>query len=175
MNEWYSTIYKAFIMTSIISFGIYFLTTGSLSSNSLMAGYSTLILGIAMILLILFNRSLDVQQTSGINQTFQIMVQSGPFLLMLLIIVFIMMLLTTYNKKISNNQVSDGYYVFSNMLVALLLVQIIMVYNEIGGEKFESTQTMSKITNSLIYLLSLLTGICTLVLFVILRYYTTDG
>jgi hypothetical protein len=86
-----------------------------------------------------------------------------------------MVLLTTYNKNISNNQVSDGYYVFSNMLVALLLVQIIMVYNEIGGDKFESTQTMSKVTNSLIYLMSLLTGICTLVLFVILRYYTTDG
>jgi uncharacterized Tic20 family protein len=80
-----------------------------------------------------------------------------------------------HNKNISNYQVSDGYYVFSNMLVALLLIQVIMVYNEIGGDKFESTQTMSKVTNSLIYLMSLLTGICTLVLFVILRYYTTDG
>ena len=175
MNEWYSTIYKAFIMTSMISFSIYFLTTDSMSYNSLMAGYWTLILGIAMIILVLFNNGLSLQDTSGINQTLPMLLTSLPFMLMLIIIAVIMFLMTKYSSNITGNKVSDGYNIFSNMLVILLLIQVIMVYTEIGSDKFESTHILSKVTRSLIYLLSLLTGICTLILFVILRYYTTDG
>ena len=136
MNEWYSTIYKAFIMTSMISFSIYFLTTDSMSYNSLMAGYWTLILGIAMIILVLFNNGLSLQDTSGINQTLPMLLTSLPFMLMLIIIAVIMFLMTKYSSNITGNKVSDGYNIFSNMLVILLLIQVIMVYTEIGSDKF---------------------------------------
>jgi len=175
MNVWYSTIYKAFIMTSMILFSIYFLTTGPLASNSLMAAYVTLVLGISMILLILFNNSLKNNQgVSGAQQTLAMLMISGPFLLMMGIVCFVMYMTSAYSKHISSGHVSNGYYVFSNMLVSLLLIQVIMVYNEISKVNTDSP-VVSKVTTSLIYLLSLLTGLCSGVLYVILRYYTTDG
>jgi hypothetical protein len=45
----------------------------------------------------------------------------------------------------------------------------------ISTETFESTGKMSPLTSSIIYLLSVLSGICSVILFTILKYFTTDG
>ena len=42
-------------------------------------------------------------------------------------------------------------------------------------DKFELTKKISKITSSLVYLIGVLTFICSLILYTILKYFTTDG
>ena len=49
MIDWYSGIYKGFIISSIILFVIGFLSEGKVSLGAYITGYSVLILGVMMI------------------------------------------------------------------------------------------------------------------------------
>jgi lysylphosphatidylglycerol synthetase-like protein (DUF2156 family) len=133
-------------------------------------------MAIMMILLILFNNIFKVPQS---GTTFQIIssiiMTTGPFLLMLGLIGFIMYLIIFYMNPIMENKVSPSYFTFSNIAIILFLLQIYIVYTNISTEKFETTGKLNKITSSLMYLLGVLTTICSLILFTILKYFRTDG
>ena len=176
MADWYSSIYKGFIIAGMIAFTIGFLTQGETSLGAYMSGYSVLILGIMMILIVLFNNILNISQG---NSTFQllytILLATGPFILMLGVISFILYLLITYKENIINNRVTSEYYSFTNINVILLLLQLYLVYTNITTEKFITTGKISKVTSSIIYLLGVLGIICSIILFTILKYFTTDG
>lgn len=176
MKNWYSSIYKAFIIASAVSFIISFFSQGDVSLGALLAGYSVLILGLMMLLLIVFQNILG---TTTNQSTLQIMLSilmtTGPFLLMLGIIGFVMYLIINYKTNIINNQVSQSYYTFSNLTIILLLIQVYIVYTNISSNNFKTTGKISKVLSCFMYLLSVLTAICSLILFTVLKYYTTDG
>jgi hypothetical protein len=176
MSKWYSSIYKACILASLISFIIGFFAQPQISLGAYLAGYSVLIFGIMMILIILFN---NVFKTTGNSSSSQILyaifMTSGPFILMLGVIAFVLYLLITYYNRISEGQVASGYNSFSNIIVMLLLLQVYLVYRNIDNDSFESSGKISKVTSSIIYLLGILTTICSINLYIILKYYTTDG
>jgi len=176
MKDWYSAVYKGLIIAGYISFIIGFFSEGKVSLSAYIAGYSVVILGIMMILTILFNNILRV--TEG-QKTFQIiytiLLTSGPFLLMLGVIGFILYLMITYKDSIIEKHVSSSYYSFSNISVLLLLIQLYIVYANISTEKFESTGKISKLTSSILYLFGVLGAICSIIIYIILRYFRTDG
>jgi hypothetical protein len=135
-----------------------------------------LILGIMMILIILFKNILKVNQNqSTLKLLYSILINTGPFLLILGVIGFILYLIIFYKDNIIANHVSHSYFTFSNITIILLLLQLYIVYTNISSETFETSGKLSKITSSLIYLLGVLTCMCSLILFTILKYYTTDG
>ena len=176
MNDWYSTIYKGCILSGLVAFLIGFNTTSSTSLGAYMAGYSVIILAISMILIVLFN---NVLKTGSSDSSFQIiysiLLTTGPFILILGIISFVLYLIITYKDKIVDGRIAPGYSTFSNILVMLLLIQMFMVYTNINTEKFQASGKLPKVTSSIIYVLGVLTGICSIILFTILKYYSTDG
>jgi hypothetical protein len=176
MSSWYSSIYKAFIISAIISFVIGFFSEGKVSLGSYITGYSVLILGIMMILLILFNSIMKITEGQSIFQIlYTILLTAGPFLLMLGVIAFILYLMITYKSIILQDHVANGYHSFSNINVILILIQLYIVYTNITSDSFEKTGKMSKVTSSIIYLLGVLSAISSIILYTILRYFTTDG
>lgn len=176
MKEWYVGIYKALIIASVIGFLISFFSQGTVSYGSMLAGYSILVLGISMILLILFTQILKVTQNDSAFQIIStILMTSGPFLLMLGIIGFVLYLLIKYKDPINDNHISQSYHTFSNITIILLLIQIYMVYTNIATKEFEVSGKMSKVTSSLIYLLGVLTGMCSMIMYIILKFFRTDG
>ena len=176
MKDWYSSIYKAFIMASVIAFIISFFSSGDVSLGASLAGYSILILGIMMILIILFQNILKNNANQSLFQIlYAIFMGTGPFILILAVIGFILYLIISYKNLIIDGHVSKNYYTFSNMAIVLLLLQLYIVYINISTERFEATGKMSKLTSSLVYLLGVLTSMCSLILYTILKYYTTDG
>jgi hypothetical protein len=176
MKDWYSSIYKAFIMASVISFIISFFSSGEVSLGASLAGYSVLILGIMMILIILFQNILKNNPNQSLFQLiYSIFITTGPFILILAVIGFILYLIISYKNLIIDEHVSKSYYTFSNIAIVLLLLQLYIVYTNISTERFESTGKISKLTSSLVYLLGVLTSMCSLILYTILKYYTTDG
>ena len=176
MSGWYSSIYKAFIISAIISFVIGFFSEGKVSLGSYITGYSVLILGIMMILLILFNSIMKITEGQSIFQIlYTILLTAGPFLLMLGVIAFILYLMITYKSIILQDHVANGYHSFSNINVILILIQLYIVYSNITSDSFEKTGKMSKVTSSIIYLLGVLSAISSIILYTILRYFTTDG
>ena len=176
MKDWYSSIYKAFIITSIITFIIGFFSEGKVSLGSYIAGYSVLILGIMMILIILFNSIMKITEgQSSIQILYTILLTTGPFILMLGIISFILYLMINYKSIILDKHVSSGYNSFSNITVILILIQLYIVYTNISTDSFESSGKMSKVSSSMVYLLGVLSAISARNLFTNLKYFTTDG
>lgn len=176
MSGWYSSIYKAFIISAIISFVIGFFSEGNVSLGSYITGYSVLILGIMMILLILFNSIMKITEGQSILQIlYTILLTAGPFLLMLGVIGFILYLMITYKSIILQGHVANGYHSFSNINIILILIQLYIVYTNISSDSFEKTGKMSKVTSSMVYLLGVLSAITSIILYTILRYFTTDG
>lgn len=176
MKDWYSTIYKACIFASLVAFIMGFFTQSQLSLGAYISGYSALTLGIMMILIVLFNNVLRVTENSSALQIlYSILMTSGPFILILAVISFVLFLLINYQDKIIAGQVAPSYNSFSNIIVMLLLVQVYLVYTNINTDTFESSGKIPKVTSSLVYLLGVLTGICSIILSTILKYYSTDG
>jgi hypothetical protein len=176
MKGWYNGIYKALIIAGVIAFIIGFFTNGNASLGSYIAGYSVLVLGIMLILLILFNGIMQTKQDqSTFNILFSIIMTTGPFLLMLGVIAFILYLMIKYKNNIISGHVSPNYNSFSNITIILLLIQLYIVYTNISTEKFEATGKISKLTSSTLYLLGVLEGISAVILYTILNYFTTDG
>lgn len=177
MNNSYSLVYKALIYVSAVLFLISFGTSGNTTIGALISGYSALTLSILMILLLLLNNVMNLPAKEG--STFEtittILSASGPFLLMLAVIGFILYLIIKYNKIISEGNVSNSYYTFSNISVILFLIQIYLLYGNMETEKFKQTYKLSRITGTLVYLLSVITIICALISYTILKYFTTDG
>lgn len=174
MNNFYSSIYKAFIYAGLIAFIIGFLTVSKTSLGAYIAGYSVLIFAILMILVILFSNIIKTGQTSS-SLIYYILFTSGPFLLILGIMCFVLYLLINYKNNIIDGKVSPSYSSFSNIIILLLFIQFYMVYTNINSEKFEATGKISKVSVSIIYLLSVITSICSIILYTILKYYSTDG
>ena len=100
---------------------------------------------------------------------------TGPFLLILGVIGFVLYLIITYKSNIVNDNVSQSYYSFSNITIILILIQLYIVFSNISTPKFEETGKISKVTSSIIYLLGVLSAISSIIMFTILKYFTTDG
>jgi len=176
MKEWYSTIYKAFIYAGMISFILGFFTESSTSLDAYITGYSVFTLAILMMLVMLFSNILRVTQNSSMTEIiYSIMMTAGPFILILGIISFVLYLLINYRNNIIEGHVSPSYYSFSNIIVLLLFLQFYLVYSNTNTKEFESSGKMSRVVSSVVYLLGVLTAICSIILYTVLKYYSTDG
>ena len=91
---WYSSVYKALIIGSVVSFLINFFSSGKTAYGSLISGYSTLTLGVMLILIILITKVLEITKNdSTIQIMLSILITLGPFLLMFAVIGFILYLI----------------------------------------------------------------------------------
>ena len=177
MNTWINNVYKAFIYVSAILFIIALNTSGNTSINASISGYATMILSLLIIMIIVignFNQtvSADLNYIQVILNAIFIM---GPFILILGIIGFLLYLLIYYKKIISEGHVSSYYNTFSFLSSILVLLQIYFIYNGTTSRQFQKTHLLSKITNSVVCFTAVINSICALILYVILKYYTTDG
>jgi hypothetical protein len=176
MAHWYANVYKGFIIAGLVSFIVGFFTQGITSLNSYIAGYSILILAIAMMLIIIFNNVNMVTEASSTIQTIlSILMSSGPFLLMLTVISMLLYLIVKYKDNIIQNHVSSGYYSFSNISALLIFIQLYIIYTNVFTDKFQNTGKIGKVTSSIIYLLGVISLMTVIILYIILKYYTTDG
>jgi lysylphosphatidylglycerol synthetase-like protein (DUF2156 family) len=173
----YSGVYKALIISSVVSFLISIFSEGKTSYNSLISGYSSLTLGLMMILTIVITKIMEVNSGSTTKELLlTILMSLGPFLLMMSIIGFILYLIIVYKDPILDNHVSKSYHTFSNITIVLLLIQIFIVYSKILDTKeFEESGKISKILSSLLYLLGVLSLYSTMIIYIILKYFITDG
>jgi len=176
MSDWYPTVYRACIYAGMVAFIIGFFTESRTSLGAYISGYSVFTLGIMMILTILFTNVLKITQNESIFKIlYAIMMTAGPFILILGVISFVLYLLINYKDNIIAGNVAPGYNSFSKIIVMLLLIQFYLVNSNIDSEKFETTGKISKVTSSIIYLLGVLTAICSIILYTILKYFSTDG
>jgi hypothetical protein len=173
MNDYYLAIYNSLIYAGLISFLIGIFSSNQVSLGAYITGYSVFILALLMILIIVFSKAnLDLNNFSVIGTILNI---SGPFLLILGIIGFILYLIITYYNNIVENHITKDYYRFTNIIILLLFIQFYIIHTNINTSKFNETGRIPKITNYILYLLNVICIMCSIILGIILKYYTTDG
>jgi len=182
MNFVYYNIYFAFILVSVILFIIGFFTTGQNSFSAFVTGFSIIALAIILILVQIFIIIFKNNPNPDFYTFIKIVLNNtGPFIVLLSIIGFLLFIIISNKDKIINNNVSSDFYIFNNISIILLLVQIYIVYSnikEINANNTNNTNNinyLTKLSKYLIYLIGLLNFISSIILFVILKYYTTDG
>jgi hypothetical protein len=161
MNEWYSSVFKGCMISSIVAFIISLFTSGKTSYGAELSGYSMNILAILLILLILFQK--------------KAITASMCFVLLLAIIGFIMYSIIIYKDNIINDRVPSYLKTYTSVSVMLIMLQTYLIYASIFNSTFEKTNTIPPINMALLGLLGVFTFACSLIIFVILKYFTTDG
>ena len=94
---------------------------------------------------------------------------------MLTVISMLLYLIVKYKDNIIQNHVSSGYYSFSNISALLIFIQLYIIYTNVFKDKFQNTGKIGKVTSSFIYLLGVISLMTVIILYIILKYYTTDG
>jgi hypothetical protein len=176
---WDVYLWKATIIAAVITFLIYMFTTGINSLNASIAGYSLLIITILGIMIQLIRKPVANQEgTSTLKMVMNILTLTGPFFIILAIIGCMLYLLISNKNEIINNQISQSFNTFSNMTLFIILIIIYFIYNKVecdGPQCGSNTGKIENVSNSFLLLLSVITVISTLIVYVILTYYTTDG
>jgi hypothetical protein len=174
--DWYESVYKGFLFTSVWVFLFSFGFTGQTKFSATLAGYSLLIISISLIIIVLlYNVAKNNSSISGMGAVFNVFNSGGPFIIMLFIICATLSILITYRNEIIAGTVSTGYNSFSNISIVLFMTQIYLIYSAMEGDSFRTTGKLPRIISGVAYFLDLLEGLCTIILFIILKYYTTDG
>jgi len=153
-------------------------TNGKTSMGAYIAGYSSLTLGLVLILIFLFNNLLSNPINSQ-GSTWQIiktlLSSTAPFFIMLCALAFNMSLLIIYKDSIIEERVSKGYDTFSTITHILIFSQMYLVFKYISAPNFETTGKISKLQSSILNLLNVLLIMSSTITLVILKYFKTDG
>lgn len=175
-SQIYNSCLLASLLTACLAFIIHFITTGNISLGSVTAGYIILIISIFMILIKLTERILNTTNTNSSTQRLlSIIMSTSPFMLLLIVISFILITIINHYQEIALGHVSQGYYTFSNISIILIIIQIGIIYRILNSVNYIQTGEVSKVSSSLILLLGTLTSISSIILYIILTFFTTDG
>jgi hypothetical protein len=161
MEDWYLSVCKALLIVGKISFIISFGTSGATSYGAELSGYSSITLAIMLILLMLFK--------------YKNIMAILAFLWLLAVIGFILFSVLTHKNQIINGHVPTYYSTFIEVSMILIVIQTLVIYSSIFTEKFKQSGFISPINIYSSYLLSSLTMMCSIIIYIMLKYYTTDG
>ncbi len=176
MREWYASLFNTFAATGLVAFMITPFTEGQTAFGSYVAGYVAFILALLIIMLIIVTNLLAAtagktawEQVSGILSS------SGSYFGLLGLLGFILYLLVSNQSKIVSGHVAPGFTSFNWILIMLVLLQFYTIYSGVSSANFEFTKRLSRVANSILWLLCTFSWICAYILYVILMYYSTDG
>jgi hypothetical protein len=176
MGSWYEAVYRSFLIACIWIFLFSFGFTGETKFNCMITGYSLLIITILLIMIvILYNVSINIQNASMMSALFNILINTGPYILMLFTLCVIVYIQITYKNEIISGHISQGYTSFSNIALVLFMVQVYILYSNMNSPNYQTTGKLPRVISGLIYFLDILEIITASILFVILKYFTTDG
>ena len=162
MSYWTANVYKSLVYSGIIMLLISFFTSGNATARATTVGYSAIGLGLLLIIG-------DTQTTTP--NIYKLFVDCLPLWVMLFIVGFILFMTIKYYDIISESRVSTSYFTFSNIIVILFLAQLYIL----NKSNFELNGGLDMGMLGILSIGVIQIIICLLVLYVILRYYTTDG
>lgn len=160
-------IYYSLIITGII---IVIITLGLSSIVGYIVGYSFIAAGFSLLAgYLMFKLTKASASLSIIYYTI------GPILFIAGVLFYYLSIIGTYKNRITDGNISDSYYSFSNIFLLLILIQNYVFYNAIQDKQFKQTHSINKINSMVIYMLCLFSILTVITINIILAYFSTDG
>jgi hypothetical protein len=146
---------------------IVFITYGSKNENGLYAligGYSGIMLCLVGIIMI----NLSAPNFKNSSSLFSCVS-------LLVIVAFLIAIISIYFDKIATSQVSDYYNTFSFIAFLLIGVQVFIIMKSLYNSSTNSYFSLSLTQRSLLVFFSVIAYAALIVLFIILKLYSTQG
>ena len=176
MSAWYEAVYRGFLVACIWIFLFSFGFTGETQFNCMITGYSLLIISISLIMIvILYNVAKNIQNAPMLPALLSVLANTGPYILMLFTLCAIVSIQITYKNEIISGHISQGYTSFNNIALMLFIIQVYVLYKNMNSSNYQTTGKLPRVIAGLIYFLDILEIMTASILFVILKYFTTDG
>lgn len=170
MSSVVPSIYYSLIVAGIIA--VYFISGSSL--NGTIAGYAFIIAGLIIMVGYLVN-NMRIKQAEGKNNTSAMFYTVGPLISIICLIVYILYLLGIYFDRITGGNVSPGYYTFSSIFALILILQLVIFYYASRTKQYLDSFTISSSTSCAMILFTILNCVVVYTMYIILKYYSTDG
>jgi len=180
----FDTLVSNFVFTFItVGIIILFVTIGSTSIDSLngsIAGYALIAAGILVLVSLLFyngNENKSAESLTNNNRWFimSFLYTAGPFIITIAIISIILYLLGTYKDRIAQGHFAPGYVNFTNISIVLILLQLLLFYFGTQKESFKTTSRLDRVYSGLLYFIGILNIVAVTTIWIILKYFSTDG
>lgn len=180
MKGWFSSMCRSFILTALLCFTIGIFGNQEISTNAYIAGYSVTILAVLLLLTNFFSIMIrDIDKSSSYsfitNILYNLFMSAGPIVFMLTIVALVLYNTFKYRTNISNDNVGTAYTWYSESIVLLVILQLVVIFVAVNDDRFENTGTVSTLSGSMLYLFSVLSLMSYTTLNSILNYFTTDG
>jgi hypothetical protein len=180
MLNWYTILYLLFAVISVLLFsvGILFnilsnfgvITYQSSFLTSELIGY--LVLGLFTLMVIFLSVYKMVALNNGI---FAHLFNIAPLFLMLAVIVYNIYLFVLYKTYIVKGRVVSNYFWYDSFMLFIMISQIYIICTNLLNNLFQNTGKLTNISSSVFYLTALFSMITVGNLFIILKYFKTDG
>ena len=161
----------------IAGFIILLMTLGGSGENQvwgMVIGYSFLLA--ATILFISNVVSKIIKSTNSKAKSFiSLMVSIGPFIVFLILLACIIILIGSYFREIAADDVTPSFYTLSTLSILVCLMITYLFNKNTSTEEFMKTQEVNKISGMVMYLLELLGFMIVISMFIILKFFVTDG
>ena len=161
----------------IAGFIILLMTLGGSGENQvwgMVIGYSFLVA--ATILFISNVVSKIIKSTNSKAKSFiSLMVSIGPFIVFLILLACIIILIGSYFRQIAADDVTPSFYTLSTLSILVCLMITYLFNKNTSTEEFMKTQEVNKISGMVMYLLELLGFMIVISMFIILKFFVTDG
>jgi hypothetical protein len=150
-------------------------------ASSTIWGYGLIIVSI---LLIIFLKSIsdsnvpDLSKIGSIleilGKTFEYLKLISPLLLMFIILLWIVILNNRFFKSINKGAVSQEYYSYSFLSTLLVFLQLTVIYKWLFTDENDKKGERSNLA-TVSYLFTVLNIVITVMMQVVLEYFSTDG
>jgi hypothetical protein len=175
IDKLYSNIYKAFLLVAITLFVTSYATTGASRFNANIVAYFILTISFLMMSLVVINNFLNYNSLVNIKTFLQLFSMLGPIILLVFSVGFMMYLMINNKSAIMKNRVSNSYYTFSNIGLIFIGLQTYIFYQNIDTPMFKISGKIPSVPLGFIYLLGVFAVICIINMYIILKYFKTEG
>lgn len=167
-----SALYYIFTFSGLLCFAIYLFTSGVAAYGALIAAYSTLFIGMIMLLMNIFYVIVNNRNNGTNNYMTMFLNIFGVGLFMLMMFGSIglnIYLLVVFKDRIISEKVTSGYWVMTIVSIILMLIQSVIIFMTLYKNSFSSLAISS------LCLFGLLNVITSIINLNILSYFYADG
>jgi len=174
-SDYYQLIYMCFIGVGLILSIISLFVSSTKNSNILISSYSLISFGLILMIGTFIQNILSKQNRSFFQFLLALLTNVGPFLLLFGILAFSIYLVAVYKNKLDGGNMSSSYELFSRLFILFLFVQIYIMYKGTQNPSFLETGVIPNMYTSFVYLAGVINVSIVVILFTILKYFSTDG
>jgi hypothetical protein len=158
-------------------FVILFMTLGGGGPNQTLGmifGYSFLLTGSILFASNIVSKLVKSKNTES-KSILSLFVTLGPFFVFTILLACIVALISSYFERISKNQLTPAFEKLTTLSLLNTLILTYLFNRNTSSDEFIKTQEINKVSGMIMYLMEILGFVIVISMFVVLKFYVTDG